>query len=84
MNADGIIQELGEKIKQLVISEAILKNQLIGCQQEIDRLNGMLDEKDMTIAELQNGQCQCGDDCKCHKDEEKGFKEVATKIAKGV
>ena len=34
MNADGIIQELGEKIKQLTISEAILKGQLVESQQD--------------------------------------------------
>ena len=61
MNADGIIQELGEKIKQLTISEAILKGQLVESQQEINRLNNMLDEKDMEIAELQTSKCQCGD-----------------------
>ena len=61
MNADGIIQELGEKIKQLTISEAILKGQLVESQQEINRLNNMIDEKDMEIAELQTSKCQCGD-----------------------
>ena len=38
MNADGIIDELGNKIKQLVISEAILKGQMEEMQKEIERL----------------------------------------------
>lgn len=75
MNADGIIQELGEKIKQLTISEAILKGQLVESQQEINRLNNMLDEKDMEIAELQTSKCQCGDGgCSCHNEEDGGVK----------
>lgn len=69
MNADRIIQDLGEKIKQLTISEAILKGQLAEAQQEINVLNNMINEKDMKIAELQTSQCQCGDDsCKCQND----------------
>lgn len=69
MNADRIIQDLGEKIKQLTISEAILKGQLAEAQQEINVLNNMINEKDMEIAELQTSQCQCGDDgCKCQND----------------
>lgn len=69
MNADRIIQDLGEKIKQLTISEAILKGQLVEAQQEINVLNNMINEKDMKIAELQTNQCQCGDDsCKCQND----------------
>lgn len=69
MNADRIIQDLGEKIKQLTISEAILKGQLVEAQQEINVLNNMINEKDMEIAELQTSQCQCGDDgCKCQND----------------
>lgn len=75
MNADGIIQELGEKIKQLTISEAILKGQLVESQQEINRLNNMIDEKDMEIAELQTSKCQCGDgECSCHSEEDGGVK----------
>lgn len=75
MNADGIIQELGEKIKQLTISEAILKSQLAEFQQEINRLNNMIDEKDMEIAELQTNKCQCGDEgCSCHNEENGGVK----------
>ena len=50
MNADRIIQDLGEKIKQLTISEAILKGQLAEAQQEINVLNNMINEKDMEIA----------------------------------
>ena len=74
MNADRIIQDLGEKIKQLTISEAILKGQLVEAQQEINVLNNMINEKDMKIAELQTSQCQCGDDgCKCHHDDD-GYK----------
>lgn len=69
MNADRIIQDLGEKIKQLTISEAILKGQLVEAQQEINVLNNMINEKDMKIAELQTSQCQCDDDgCKCQND----------------
>lgn len=69
MNADRIIQDLGEKIKQLTISEAILKGQLAEAQQEINVLNNMINEKDMEIAKLQTSQCQCGDDgCKCQND----------------
>ena len=69
MNADKIIQDLGEKIKQLTISEAILKGQLAEAQQEINVLNNMINEKDMEIAKLQTSQCQCGDDgCKCQND----------------
>lgn len=69
MNADRIIQDLGEKIKQLTISEAILKGQLVEAQQEINVLNNMINEKDMEIAKLQTSQCQCSDDgCKCQND----------------
>ena len=69
MNADRIIQDLGEKIKQLTISEAILKGQLAEAQQEINVLNNMINEKDMEIAKLQTSQCQCDDDgCKCQND----------------
>ena len=69
MNADRIIQDLGEKIKQLTISEAILKGQLAEAQQAINVLNNMINENDMKIAELQTSQCQCGDDgCKCQND----------------
>ena len=70
MNADGIIQELGEKIAQLVVSETIAKGQLAEYQQEVARLNAIINEKDNIITELQNKKCSCGKDCDCSENEE--------------
>ena len=71
MNADGIIQELGEKIAQLVVSEAIAKGQLAEYQQEVARLNAIINEKDNIIAELQNKTCSCEKECDCSEKAEK-------------
>ena len=73
MNADGIIDELGNKIKQLVISEAILKGQMEEAQKEIARLTTLVQEKDKLIDNLQNRQCECGPDCHCNDEQPQQF-----------
>lgn len=69
MNADGIIDALGDKIKQLVISEAILRGQMEEAQKEIARLTTLVQEKDKLIDSLQSRQCECGPDCHCHDEQ---------------
>ena len=73
MNADGIIDELGNKIKQLVISEAILKGQMEEMQKEIERLNSVIQEKEKLVADLQNRQCECGGDRYCNDEQPQQF-----------
>lgn len=73
MNADGIIDELGNKIKQLVISEAILKGQMEEMQKEIERLNSVIQEKEKLVADLQNRQYECGGDCHCNDEQPQQF-----------
>ena len=73
MNADGIIDELGNKIKQLVISEAILKGQMEEMQKEIERLNSVIQEKEKLVADLQNRQYECGGDSHCNDEQPQQF-----------
>ena len=73
MNADGIIDELGNKIKQLVISEAILKGQMEEMQKEIERLNSVIQEKEKLVADLQNRQCECGGDRQSNDEQPQQF-----------
>ena len=73
MNADGIIDALGDKIKQLVISEAILKEQMEEMQKEIERLNSVIQEKEKLVADLQNRQCECGGDRHCNDEQPQQF-----------
>ena len=73
MNADGIIDELGNKIKQLVISEAILKGQMEEMQKEIERLNSVIQEKEKLVADLQNRKYECGGDCHCNDEQPQQF-----------
>ena len=73
MNADGIIDALGDKIKQLVISEAILRGQMEEAQKEIQRLNSVIQEKEKLVADLQNRQCECGEDRHCNDEQPQQF-----------
>lgn len=73
MNADGIIDALGDKIKQLVISEAILRGQMEEAQKEIQRLNSVIQEKEKLVADLQSRQCECGPDCHCNDEQPQQF-----------
>lgn len=70
MNEMKVIDKLGDRIKQLEITEMVLSDQIEELQKEVARLNGLLEEKTIEIAELRSKTCQCGDEgCKCNHDE---------------